>query len=459
MSANHNFDQTALACGALNIIEWYLSCDANVVECAVGDSFRDATGGLEYVSRYFGVADGEYHCGSNTDVRCQHILKNLFQRIFQEISLKEDRLAPWGVVGAAMNLQDEVKWNASTGRNTQQTRALALSAAYCFTEELLVNYADAFNKERIRYAMKVDCIENISLFWLFLGKADLDLACVEAEALRNRGETLLAYCVSLLIPPDNEVDDQQRRSQWYTNHIRQNCQCSFDEGYIKLVRQAFELGDLKRSFDRSGSPLLLLTTLVADLFWVGHESSSREIRAIESRVRQWLMVISKAGIDIDQYGRQEHEYFTINPGYEVTSALLDYYGCHIRLINFSWGKTPDDWKFWWSTSMDEINNTFLLHHVVYTENKPEAPEPDLHIPGAWVDTCEEDTDNDLRESLYRIAKSRRRRKRYLTAAGVDMHSARDVFGSLAFHGWKWRPKVPRKDCLLHCSEWSRCRKR
>lgn len=177
---------------------------------------------------------------------------------------------------------------------------------------------------------------------------------------------------------------------------------------------------------------------------------------VNVHVRMWLKILYCAGINLDQYGQQEYEFLKVNADNDFAVKSERTGAMHrARLTNFQWGKTLDDWNFWWSTSVDEINNTFLLHHVVSLDSTSKMERSKFHVPGAWVE--EQRAKGVYDYEIERRAKSRRRRKRYLTAAGRCMRDAREVFGECRFHGWKYRPKVPRKDCLAHCYQLSPCR--
>lgn len=311
--------------------------------------------------------------------------------------------------------------------------------------------------ERMQYAIQFAVVKDAWLFWHFLGKAQLDQACVEAEFLNTSGITLLTHCAESLNEHDCEVNSK-RLDRREANDLQHKCECSFDEGYLKLVRQALELGDLQRSFSRGKSLLRLVMKSAAVKRRVGARTVDAVLNAVNAHVRLWLKILYCAGIDLDQYGQQEYEFLKLNADNEFavksqrTGTLR-----RARLTSFQWGKTLDDWKFWWSTSMDEINNTFLLNYVASSDNNARTQESNLLVPGAWFDTQEEQPNKLYDNEIKRRALSRRRRKRYVTAAGFNMRDAREVFGRCDFHGWRYRPKVPREDCLAHCSEYWDCR--
>lgn len=170
------------------------------------------------------------------------------------------------------------------------------------------------------------------------------------------------------------------------------------------------------------------------------------------------------GVDLEHYGRQEHEFFTTSGTYEC-----DYRGWEtgikyrIRLFNFRWDKCADQWRFWFSTSEDEIGNTFMGSHLITTGRLPSAIPSTIHdssrsMPGAWIDDSDEEK-RSVPKMFYmqRTARSRRRRKRYLTAAGYPMRDARVVFGNLPFHDYtRYHPGEQKEDCRSHCFEFSSC---
>ncbi|KAK1962144.1 hypothetical protein LY78DRAFT_266548 [Colletotrichum sublineola] len=96
----------------------------------------------------------------------------------------------------------------------------------------------------------------------------------------------------------------------------------------------------------------------------------------------WLEDLKAAGIDLAEYGRQELEIYLAH------DSLQDrrwFYGYTIyfskpitsgwKLVEFTYGSEPRDWKFTWDLDAWEYSGDFWE----LVENPP------LHIPGGWVD--------------------------------------------------------------------------
>lgn len=148
----------------------------------------------------------------------------------------------------------------------------------------------------------------------------------------------------------------------------------FGRGLRRLIRQAFELGDLERSFGREKSLLLLVIESMAKQRWVEVRVVDFVLQAVNTHVRLWLKILYCAGVDLDQHRQQEYEYLKVNADNEIA-----------------------------------------------------------------ITTDEEET---LRHARL-----------------INMRDAREVFGKRDFHGWGYRPKVSREDCLAYCYKYSDCRYR
>lgn len=423
----------------MNIIEYCFLRGERAFEQCICDTFINSAGLFDY-GRFFaattrGVADHKQE-------RYLYCLKILLQKILLE-RLTDGRVPPIREVSML------VRYSRYEGK-----KPFTEDMARQISDHLILHNPDIDFNERIGYAIQSIVSPNVSLFWHLLGKADLDHASVEADVLHTSGYTLLARCSKVVNVHRCKVNGELR-SRRQANHIQHPCECSFDEAYIKLVRQAFELEDLQRSFDRGRSPLLEVI-ISSSQGW--HRNIDTLLQEVNANLRIWLKVLLSAGVDLGNYGQQEHEYFRANDMLKITMKdLTRRFGYQRRLVSFQWGKTLDDWKFWWSTSMDEIENTFLLHCVVSSDDTTKTQECSLSVPGAWIETRDEQPNWGYEYEIRPRAESRRRRKRYLTAMGHNMRDAREVLGDCKFHGSFYRPDVLREDCLAYCSRYSLCR--
>lgn len=107
-----------------------------------------------------------------------------------------------------------------------------------------------------------------------------------------------------------------------------------------------------------------------------HYPPPRFFKDMAFALRLWLQVLMQAGVDLDTYGKREREWFINNDRYHYFAP----YGKHrfffgYYLANFKFGPKPEDWELYWAERTDVFAGDFWK----LTE------EPQLHIPGAWVD--------------------------------------------------------------------------
>lgn len=103
-------------------------------------------------------------------------------------------------------------------------------------------------------------------------------------------------------------------------------------------------------------------------------------------VRLWLEQLRSAGVDLEEYGRKEHNLHIEKPELVARECFYVWHKkgksrltrcCTIcRLISFTYGPSPDDWRFWMMEWMDDSFRDFweMVDH------------PERAIPGAWNGT-------------------------------------------------------------------------
>ncbi|KAF3069745.1 hypothetical protein GL218_07876 [Daldinia childiae] len=94
-----------------------------------------------------------------------------------------------------------------------------------------------------------------------------------------------------------------------------------------------------------------------------------------TNVRVWLEALEQAGIDLEAYGRREHEIF-VERKYEFYTA----YYREMRPIGFKFGPKPEDWEFYFYEPIDDYFSEFWKL----------IEDPPIRVPGSWVD---DDDDN------------------------------------------------------------------
>ncbi|PGH13987.1 hypothetical protein AJ80_06127 [Polytolypa hystricis UAMH7299] len=94
-----------------------------------------------------------------------------------------------------------------------------------------------------------------------------------------------------------------------------------------------------------------------------------------------------AGVDLLQFGRAEESLFATGMVdqdlrfWVFDRAYYSYKHVPFRLISFSNGPKPEDWQYWW---LDEKDAMYVGEFWDMVENT-EPEEPELPIPGTWVD--------------------------------------------------------------------------
>jgi hypothetical protein len=103
----------------------------------------------------------------------------------------------------------------------------------------------------------------------------------------------------------------------------------------------------------------------------------------------WLELLSGAGINLCEYGRKEcliHIMKKVKKRFVFVKFLRRQQWSsetgHIRLISFTYGPKPRDWRFWFTEEMDESFMDFwdMIEH------------PERAMPGSWNDRLERDTE-------------------------------------------------------------------
>jgi hypothetical protein len=99
------------------------------------------------------------------------------------------------------------------------------------------------------------------------------------------------------------------------------------------------------------------------------------IRTCNAALKIWLADLQTVGVDLDEFGRIEQQFY--NSGYISKDILyrrrIEGHVARERLINFTYGSSPDDWHIWFSESTDAFAGDFWN----LIERQAEV------MPGAW----------------------------------------------------------------------------
>ncbi|KAK1529257.1 uncharacterized protein CCOS01_07091 [Colletotrichum costaricense] len=108
-------------------------------------------------------------------------------------------------------------------------------------------------------------------------------------------------------------------------------------------------------------------------------------RLLQRGISAWLDVLALNGIDLLDYGRKErllHDegltttrrkwHYTLGVNHGTSHLLL-----RLRLLGITYGKSKDDWRFWWVSEYEHYVGEFwaMVHRV----------DLDVKVPGSWVD--------------------------------------------------------------------------
>jgi hypothetical protein len=169
----------------------------------------------------------------------------------------------------------------------------------------------------------------------------------------------------------------------------------FDITYRREI--AKELGSLITDFVKGGSdlhaftmdgqtPMITLLSSCEGACGLIHNKCSKRT-AIESPpapLRIWLEQLRYSGIDLRRYGRKEKSLWkdpTVNREWETfeckTHGLWTANCLRIRLINFTYGPEPGDWRFW-------IEPVLPNYFIQFWEM---VDHPERAMPGAWEEEC------------------------------------------------------------------------
>jgi hypothetical protein len=126
-----------------------------------------------------------------------------------------------------------------------------------------------------------------------------------------------------------------------------------------------------------------------------------------------------AGQDLQAYGRWEQELLS-NMNREF--LLYQYDSITVRLINFEFGPSPQEWQIWVATSMDESTGEFW--------EAVEDEEPVLDIPCSWPILDPEEKGYRMLIGRSHHYLSKRGRRRFLRYLGLGLEDESDVFENL-----------------------------
>jgi len=304
-------------------------------------------------------------------------------------------------------------------------------------------------EERLLCALAVEDFHHLGLFWHFLDQDELDIPCVDSEVLQNRSQTIMSYYAELLA-----------KHECYSRHGHyEKCSCYMRTESAKLLTQSIRFQDIDRSLDRHVSPLFCFLVSFAATWWMERPGLEPFVVALDAALRLWLRALQNSDADLEDYGRKERKFLQMHRKWSVKLKTEKHefppHDWIVRMVGFTYGPHPEDWKFYFATSADEINGTLLLKRIFWKEKRRNSFDASLDMPGAWIDAQET---SQCTMTQY-FASSRRKRRRFLRAISVGLPQEENIFAGYCCHGYWYRPRTPwrQKECCRGCPDESYCK--
>lgn len=90
-------------------------------------------------------------------------------------------------------------------------------------------------------------------------------------------------------------------------------------------------------------------------------------------LRMWLGDLQAAGVDLNQFGQKEKSLFDSETLNRCILIHQGRYSGFIRLINFTYGPSPDDWHLW----VSELSDDWFEDFWGLVEEQEDV------MPGSW----------------------------------------------------------------------------
>jgi hypothetical protein len=251
------------------------------------------------------------------------------------------------------------------------------------------------------------------LFWLCLGKSQLDSSCLVRKVSRENAPPLYIALVEKL-------------AVVLSDHWSHYWECPDFGGWRSLFRTVVGLDGLRVGFEHDcASPMLTYLRLdppCRDLSWADLSN-----QRLTHKLRHWATEIFDAGQDLQEYGKWERERLLAEDLTFRPRCFGRSDGClTLRIVNFTYGAVPEDWQIWVSLSSDEWVGEFW--------NLLAEQDSTLCLPGAWPtieDRCRVCDPEDIQDPSARrlwFLRSRRRRRRMVRYFDLTKESFEEYYG-------------------------------
>jgi len=151
-----------------------------------------------------------------------------------------------------------------------------------------------------------------------------------------------------------------------------------------LIKGGSELHALT---SRGRTPMLEVIRGELHSYWRHNDTFPTVIPELDMELGKWLKQLKDSGVDLVTYGEEEQRVLgspAVNAEYVCYEWLQRreiYVARKLRLVGFTYGPEPDDWKFWFVPVMDKS----FIHFWEMVDH------PERAMPGAWE---EEPSDDD-----------------------------------------------------------------
>ena len=240
-------------------------------------------------------------------------------------------------------------------------------------------------------------LKHSNTFWLLFAQPQLTPNCLVSEDLNEvpgQHSSLVCHLAGVL-----------------SDHWRNDIECSDFSGWQHLFRTAVRLNGFRAAFESGHSSPMLVYLGFFHLdhdpyygtYWCSWSDFSSE--RLTHRLRAWIRELIDAGQDLQEYGRWEREWLSVQgQQFPPTGARHRVgYACHVA--NFTYGPKLEDWEIWAVLSSEECVGEFW----------ESLSDPGLSVPGSWptpwmTSASDHDTqDFEKHEIDFRMSKRRRRR--------------------------------------------------
>jgi len=234
-------------------------------------------------------------------------------------------------------------------------------------------------QERLHCALADEVFHHLWLFWHFLDQYEHDLECAESEGLQNKSQTITSYYAELLA-----------RHECHSRHDNYDkCTCYLRRESVKLLTQSIRLQDINWSLARHISPIFCFLSSFASSRWMERPGLEPFVEDLKAALRLWLYTLHNSDADLEDYDQKEQGYLQTHRRWSIKlrtekGEFPEHYFI-IRLVAFTFGPQPENWRFYFTTSTDEVNHTLSLERIIQRKKRHNSFDPSLEMPGARID--------------------------------------------------------------------------